>query len=129
MKPIELASAVTSKTDFNQNDCYELNIRWDDGKLEYCELYKIKFGESRWHDCKDMSEFEKIKGEFNLPQTHSYSHGCLTISYNITPQRHIDMLHSKIVDGICACIKVYEKQLKSELDKTLKSISLIKAQK
>lgn len=129
MKPKELATSMMalSHIEFNSNDYYKLTIGWNDGVLECSLLSKVRFGDkkSEYHSIHNESELRGI----HTPLLSSASHGCHRFDYFIKPSHNIDVFHSKVVDGISACIKVYEKQLKSELDQTLKSIQLIKSQK
>lgn len=131
MKPKELASSIIALSniglDFNSNNYYKLSIGWNYGVLECSLLSKVRFGDKKteYHSTnseKDLCAIEE-------PILNSSSHGCKRLDYFIRPSNNIDVFHSKVVDGIYACIKVYEKQLKSELDQTLKSIALIKSQK
>lgn len=131
MKPKELASSIIASSnvglDFNSNNYYKLTIGWNNGVLEWGSVSKVRFGDKKteYHS----TENEKDLAGIETPLEVSYSHGCKTLNYFIRPSHNIDVFHGKVVDGICACMKVYEKQLKTELDKTLKSIALIKAQK
>lgn len=131
MKPKELASAIIASSniglDFNSNDYYKLSIGWEDGVLECSLLSKVRFGDKKteYHSTHSEKDFRGVEE----PMLSSCSHGRKRLDYIIRPSRNIDVFHSKVVDGICACIKNYEKQLKNELDQTLKSIALIKAQK
>jgi len=131
MKPKELASAIMASSnislDYNSNSYYKLSIGWNDGVLECNMLNKVRFGDKKTEYHSTLSEND-LKG-IETPIQSSSSHGCREFDYFIRPSHNIDVFYTKVVDGICACIKVYEKQLKSELDQTLKSISLIKAQK
>lgn len=128
MKPHELANAIIAKANFNQNDCYELSMLWNDGKLQYCHLHKIIFKKSHFFNCENLSDIEKYKGKFHVPHQQSWSIGCLGVSLYVYPQRNIDTFNSKVVSGIYDCIKMYEYQLEKELDNTKKSLKLIKEQ-
>lgn len=131
MKPNELASAIIKSSntslDFNSNNYYKLTIGWNDGVLEWGSISKVMFGDKKTEYHSTQSE--KDLAGVEEPLIVSSSHGCKTLNYFIRPSHNIGVFHTKVIDGIRACIKVYEKQLKSELDQTLKSIALIKQQK
>ena len=128
MKPNELASDMIARTKYSSNDTYELEIQWNDGKLDYANLYKVRFGEGCWFDCKDISGIEE---KYNLFQTtlRNWSRGSLGLSYYITPQHNIDVFHSKVVEGIKKCIERYEEQLKKEFKESKISLELLQEQK
>lgn len=129
MKPSELATSMIalSHIEFNSNDYYKLSIGWEHGVLECRLLSKVRFGDKKteYHSTHSEKDFRAVEE----PMLSSSSHGCKRLDYIIRPSHNIDVFHTKVVDGIRACMKVYEKQLKSELDQTLKSIALIKQQK
>ena len=132
MKPKELATSMIalSHIEFNSNDYYKLMIGWDNGVLECSLLSKVRFGDKKteYHSILNEKDFD-LRGGVETPLLSSSSHGSKRLDYIIRPSHNIDIFHSKVVDGINRCIKVYEKQLKTELDQTLKSIALIKQQK
>ncbi len=128
MKPHELADITISKIEFNSNDSYQLTISWNNGKLEYCHLFKVKFNTGQWFDCKTIKDIETKYGGLHKPHMSSMSHGSLTTSYYIKPCSNRIKLNSEVIAGIYDCIKYYEWQLEGELKESKDSLKLIKEQ-
>lgn len=128
MKPHELADTLISSLikNFDLDNYCKLTIGWNHGELECSLLTKVKFGDKKteYHSTHNENDFAGVE----IPLLNSWSLGCLRLDYFIRPCDNMNNLRLTIVSAIYDCIKKYEAQLESELEKTKESLKLINEQ-